>query len=84
MTAVATFSVVGEARPDTLNRVVGLIAQLGLTPMHVTMRRLGDTTLLGIVQDDIEPIRAAILAEKMRALVTVDAVELTFAPYTEE
>lgn len=76
--SIANFSVSGDAGPDTLNRVVGLVAQLGLTPLHVSTRRIGDTALLGIVQDDLDPMRAAILAEKMRALVKVSAVELTF------
>ncbi len=75
---IANFSVSGDARSDTLSRVIGLVAQLGLTPLHVDMRRVGDVALLGIVQDDLDPVRATILAEKMRALVSISAVELTF------
>jgi hypothetical protein len=78
--AIARFELIGEARPDLLNRVVGLIAQLGLTPVHVTMRRLGDIALLGLIQDGLDPCRAVIVAEKMRALVAVSAVELSFQP----
>jgi len=83
MDAVARFAVAGEARSDLLNRVVGLIAQLGLTPLRVSMCRQGDMALLAIMQDGLEPVRATILAEKMRALVMVGSVELTFASMTE-
>lgn len=82
--AVARFDLIGEARPDLLNRVVGLVAQLGLTPLYVSMRRLGDVTLLGMVQDGLDPCRAFILAEKMRALVSVSTVDLTFHPPLNE
>ena len=69
---------VGEAGPDLLNRVVGLVAQLGLVPVDLRMHRLGDMVTLAIVQDGIDPHRAAIVAEKIRALVSVSAVELTY------
>ncbi len=78
MGSVARFSVAGEARADTLSRVIGLIAQQGLTPIHVSMRRIGEIVLLGITQDELEPVRASIIAEKMRALVAISTVELTF------
>ncbi|HTG39024.1 hypothetical protein [Sphingomonas sp.] len=42
------------------------------------MHRLGDMVTLAIVQDGIDPHRAAIVAEKIRALVSVSAVELTY------
>lgn len=73
---VALFAVTGEARPDTLSRVVGLLAQLGLTPLRVSMRRDGDIATIKIAQDGLGDLRAAIVAEKMRAIVSIAGVTL--------
>ncbi len=83
---IANFTVFGDAGPHTLACIVGLVAQLDLTPIHVSMRRIGDVALVSIVQDGIEPIRAMVVAEKMRALALVDAVEVSFhaEPGTKE
>ena len=78
------FDLVGEAHPELLGRVVGLVAQLGLTPLRVSMRRIGDVTLLWLVQDDLDPHRALIVAEKMRAIVPIIAVDLSFHPSIHE
>lgn len=75
--AASRFLVEGEFGPDTLLRALALFAQLGLTPSEVRWRRRRRAATLRIVQDDLSPDRARILAEKMRALVTVTSVELT-------
>lgn len=78
MFPIANFAVSGDASPSTLPHVIALLAQLELVPVHVSMRRLGNVALVAIVQDGIEPTRAVLVAEKMRALVVVQAVEVTF------
>lgn len=76
--ANALFLIHGEARADTLNRVVGLFVQLGLTPERVTMWRDEDMAHIEIVQDELDAPRAAIVAEKMRSMVSVTTVTLEY------
>lgn len=74
----ASFAVRGDASPHLIGRVTGLIAQQGLVPLAVTMRRVGDEAHLHLVQDGLCLQRAAILVEKMRSLVLVASVELQY------
>lgn len=72
----ACFAVRGDASPQLIGRVTGLVAQQGLAPLAMTMRRDGGLAFLHLVQDGLGLDRAVILAEKMRSLVIVAAVEL--------
>lgn len=75
----ALFEVTGDICPSLLNRILGLLAQLDLTPLELTLRRDEQEVSIRLVQDDLEPHRAEIVAEKMRSIVTVRSVALTLA-----
>ena len=70
------FLVRGAACPSLPGRVVGLLAQQARLPEAISMRRIGAALVIRVTQDRIDPRRAAILAEKIRAIVTVGAVRL--------
>ena len=77
MTVVATFEVRAWSDPQTVLRLAGLLAQLGLHPEEIHVRRSEDAMTMRIVQDGIGATKAAIVAEKMRASVLVDSVALS-------
>ena len=74
---VVSFRIAGRSGTDTLGRVAGLLVQLGPNPVRLTMNRCRDATVLEIVQDRLDLTKARIVAEKMRSLVSVPAVDLT-------
>jgi hypothetical protein len=80
----ARFAIRSAADADPLLRALSLLAQLGLTPLEVRWRRRRQHAALDIVQDGLEPDRAQIVAEKVRALVAVSAVELTLQTPPED
>ncbi len=69
---------VGEASPNLIGRLTGLVAQRGLTPLAVSMRRDGDHAHVELVQDDLTLECAIVIAEKMRSLVIVASVALRY------
>jgi hypothetical protein len=72
--AVASFAIRADRCPQVLNRLTGLFAQSDLIPRCVTARGEGDHLAVEIVQPGISRHRAAIIAEKMRVIVTVRSV----------
>ncbi|MCW3838096.1 hypothetical protein ACFQ1E_18655 [Sphingomonas canadensis] len=69
--AAARFEIAGDACPQLLNRLLGLLAQQDRVPDSVIARREGDMLSIGIAIDGIDPHRAEIIAEKMRSMVSV-------------
>lgn len=70
------FEIRGDACPSLPGRILGLLAQLGLTPLELTLRRQAEELSIRLVQDAIAPDRAEVVAEKMRSIVTVRSVNL--------
>lgn len=74
----ARFIVRGEASPQLLGRLTGLVAQQGLVPLALTMLRCDDEALVEMEQDGLALERAAVMAEKMRSMVVVRSVDLHY------
>jgi len=75
---VVTFLVSADAEPNLIGSVTGLVAEHGLTPLALTMRRREREVHLDLVQDGISLERGATLAEKIRSIVPVRSVELRY------
>ncbi|MEI9850559.1 MAG: hypothetical protein WDN24_06510 [Sphingomonas sp.] len=73
--AAASFRITAQACPQLLCRVIGLFAQQGRVPERVSALRDGAMLSIELEIGDIDPHRAAIIAEKMRAIVTVAHVD---------
>lgn len=74
----AAYEVCAAADPNIAPRLLALFAQRDLIPDMVQMRRLGDELAIVIGQSSVAEQTARIMAEKMRAIVTVRSVELAF------
>ena len=76
MTASPTwrFAIAGDACPQLALRVLGLFAQQDLIPAEVTIRCDAEALDIAIVQPALDPRRADIIAEKMRAMIMVREV----------
>ncbi len=75
---VVSFTVTGEASPHLIGRLTGLVAQRGLTPLAISMRRDGDHAHVELMQDNLPLESAIVIAEKMRSLVIVASVTLRY------
>jgi hypothetical protein len=72
--SVSRFAIAGDACPQLALRVLGLFAQQDLLPAEVTIRCSEDALDIAIVQPALDPLRAGIIAEKMRAMIMVREV----------
>lgn len=72
----AAFTVAASADPQLLCRMLGFIARLGRVPDGVEAVRRGDDMRVSIRLDDIETGHAELLAENIRAMIHVAAVQL--------
>ncbi len=72
-----------HACPHVVNRVVGLFAQQELIPSRLVVRQDGDALAIRLVQRDLPAHRAAVIAEKIRAMVAVESVRLAARSYGE-
>ncbi|MBT8765829.1 hypothetical protein [Metapseudomonas boanensis] len=74
------FTILAESEPDILSRLLGYFAQLQLVPRWLEATQQGDTLRLQLLQQGLTPHRAEVIAQKMRSLVSVDAVTLEVLP----
>jgi hypothetical protein len=76
MTAASAwrFAIAGDACPQLALRLLGLFAQQDLLPAEVTIRCNLDAVEMAIIQPGLDPHRAGIIAEKMRAMIMVREV----------
>ncbi|MDX1299655.1 MAG: hypothetical protein R3260_15665 [Pseudomonas sp.] len=65
-----------EAEPDILCRLFSYFAQQLMTPQQVNVQQSQEQLLIEVQQADISWHRAEVIAQKMRSLVSVFAVEL--------
>lgn len=73
----AHFHIQADAEPDVLCRLLGFFAQQQLTPSDVSAHREDDDRFaLTIRHPSLCARRAEVIAQKMRSLVSVFAVEL--------
>lgn len=70
------FTVTASADPQLLCRMLGFIARLGRVPDAVEAVRHGDAMRVTIRLGDIEAHRAELLAENIRTMIQVEAVQL--------
>lgn len=74
--AAAVFSITAERCPQILCRLLGLIAQQDRLVDWIEAQSSARTCRVSLGVRDIDPQRAAIIAEKMRSLVRVRTVRL--------
>jgi len=72
----AAYEIRATADPNVVPRLLALFAQRDLVPDMVRMRRRGHELAMVIEQSEVAEPAALIIAEKMRAIVTVTSVEL--------
>ncbi|WP_155986397.1 hypothetical protein [Novosphingobium resinovorum] len=77
VTSSRKFRVLASAEPQALPRLIGLIAQIGLTPTSLCAKATGDLITITIDQSGLNEQQAAVIAEKMRSLVLVLDVQLS-------
>jgi hypothetical protein len=77
VTRLIRFDVRAQAEPQTLMRLVGYVAQLGLVPKRVSAREVAGLMVVVIEQAGLGDHQAGIIAEKMRASVLVQTVQLS-------
>ncbi|SDA10628.1 hypothetical protein [Sphingomonas sp. NFR15] len=70
------FTVAASADAQLLCRVLGFVARLGWVPDKVDAIRQGDEMRISIRLGDIDVDRAELLAENIRAMIDVEAVQL--------
>ncbi|WP_298190174.1 hypothetical protein [uncultured Pseudomonas sp.] len=70
------YRILAEAEPDTLCRLFSYFAQQLMTPQQVNVQQSQEQFLIEVQQADISWHRAEVIAQKMRSLVSVFAVEL--------
>jgi len=73
------FEIHADGCPQVLPRILGLFARLDLLPVDVRARR-SCGGLWAALHVEIDPASAERAAEKLRAMVGVDAVVLIHAP----
>jgi hypothetical protein len=72
----AHYRIVAEAESDVLCRVLNYFALQLLTPQQVTANRVEDLLHIEIVMDGLSWHRAQVIAEKIRNLISVCALDL--------
>ncbi|MGA9704237.1 hypothetical protein [Pseudomonas sp.] len=72
----AHYQIVAEAEPDVLCRVLNYFALQFLTPRQVMVNREEDLLYIDIVMDSLSWHRAQVIAEKIRNLISVCALEV--------
>lgn len=77
MAGVMRFRVRAVATSQTLPRLINYFSQRDLTPHRVIAHIKGKRLTVTIEQLDIDPAHAALVAEKMRAAILVESVELS-------
>lgn len=75
----AVFAITTERCPQVLCRVLGLVAQQDRLADAVRIESSARICRISLEIRDIDPHRAAIVAEKMRSLVRVRTVKLRLA-----
>lgn len=75
-TVTAAYSVRALADPQVVGRLLALFAQQDLIPERVRTQRVGDRLSVVVRQPAVSEQRAAVIAEKIRALVMVESVSL--------
>lgn len=70
------YRILAEAEPDILCRLFSYFAQQLMIPQQVNVQQLQEQFLIEVQQADISWHRAEVIAQKMRSLVSVFAVEL--------
>ncbi|MFJ7798255.1 hypothetical protein [Pseudomonas sp. NPDC096950] len=76
------YQLLAEAEPDLLCRALNLFALQFLTPEQVNVQRMDDLLSIDIVIDGLSWHRAAVIAEKLRNLISVCSVNLQSAEAT--
>lgn len=74
---MARFRIRARAEPQTVLRVLGHIAQIGLVPALVRAREAEGSMTILIEQDHLSRQQADLIAAKMRASVLVEEVILS-------
>lgn len=74
--AVAVYSLWADHSPDVINRIAGLFAQHNFVPDLFKARALGNQLQLTVRLSAIDEERAAIIAAKIEALVSVQMCRL--------
>lgn len=77
MTTPVRFRVQARPDPQALGRLINFVAQLGLVPRRVCADHVDGLMHVMIEQDGLADHHAAMIAEKMRSSVLVEAVQLS-------
>lgn len=80
MNGTAVYEVEATDAAQVLCRVLGLFAQQDRALASVVAHSHGDTVQAMLRLRDVDAQRASVLAEKLRALATVESVGFTFSP----
>jgi len=75
-TTVAHYQLVAEAEPDSLCRVLNLLAMQYLIPLRLDVGRQDDLLHIELRVDGLSWHRADVIGNKMRNLICVLSVEL--------
>lgn len=73
---LAQYQILAEAEPDLLVRVLNLFALQFLTPEQVKVQRQDDLLSIDLLMSGLSWHRAQVIAEKLRNLISVCAVDL--------
>jgi len=73
---LAQYQILAEAEPDLLVRVLNLFALQFLTPEQVNVQRQDDLLSIDLLMSGLSWHRAQVIAEKLRNLISVCAVDL--------
>lgn len=72
----AAYAVRADICPQVVIRLIGYFAQQNLVPSSIRVRRWSDELAISIEQPGLDEHQAEIIAEKMRAIVSVMSVTL--------
>lgn len=73
---VMHYSIIADAAPDLLCRVLNLFAMQYLTPLALHVQRQDEEMSIELAVDDVSQHRAQVIGEKMRNLIDIRSVTL--------